>query len=120
MRILLDHCVPRRFGGLLVGHDVRTAYQLGWSGLKNGQLLAQAATGGFDAFVTVDQNLRFQQNLAALPLMVIILIVPNNRLEAIRACAAPLSASLATLTPRSLVTIDTTGTVTVAAAPPTP
>ncbi|MBI4325804.1 MAG: hypothetical protein HY674_11140, partial [Chloroflexi bacterium] len=80
MKVLLDHCVPRRFGKLLVGHEVRTAFEMGWSGLRNGALLT-LASGQFDAFVTVDQNVQFQQNLTVLPLPTAILVAPNNRYE---------------------------------------
>ena len=78
MKVLLDHCVPRRFGRLLVGHQVRTAFEMGWSGLSNGVLSAQARSQ-FDAFLTVDQNVQFQQNLATLPLPIAIIVVPDNR-----------------------------------------
>lgn len=67
MRALLDHCVPRRFGRLLTAHEVRTTCELGWASLNNGALLAQAKEQ-FDVFITVDQNVEFQQNLFALPL----------------------------------------------------
>ncbi|MBI4657974.1 MAG: hypothetical protein HY735_03840 [Verrucomicrobia bacterium] len=43
MKVLLDHCVPRRFGKLLIGHEVRSAFEMGWSGLRNGALLTQAS-----------------------------------------------------------------------------
>jgi hypothetical protein len=46
----------------LTGHDVSTAYELGWAQLANGDLLS-AAEGSFDAFITTDRNLRYQQNL---------------------------------------------------------
>lgn len=62
MRILLDECIDRRLVRDLVGHEVKTAPQMGWSGVKNGQLLALAAVE-FDVFITVDRNLSFQQNL---------------------------------------------------------
>ncbi len=78
MKVLLDHCVPRRFGKLLAEHQVRTAFEMGWAGLKNGELLAQAASR-FDAFVTVDQNVQFQQNLTLLALPTAILVAPDNR-----------------------------------------
>ena len=42
MRVILDHCVPRRFKRLVAGHDVSTAYELGWASLKNGALLMRA------------------------------------------------------------------------------
>lgn len=78
--MLLDHCVPRRFGRLLTGHQVNTAHEMGWSGLSNGRLLAQACKQ-FDAFLTVDQNVQFQQNLATFSLPVGIMVAPNNRYE---------------------------------------
>ncbi len=80
MKVLLDHCVPRRFGRLLTGHSIGTAYEMGWSGLGNGALLAQARSQ-FDSFLTVDQNVQFQQNLATLPLPVAIIVAPDNRFE---------------------------------------
>ena len=80
MKVLLDHCVPRRFGGLLIGHQVRTAFEMGWAGLGNGILLAKARPL-FGAFLTVDQNVEFQQNLAKLPLPIAIIVTPDNRLQ---------------------------------------
>ena len=56
MRLLLDECVPARLRKALPGHEVSTVGLEGWSGIKNGKLLALAAAG-FDAFVTVDKNL---------------------------------------------------------------
>jgi hypothetical protein len=63
MRILLDECVPRRLARELAGHDVRTVPEMGWSGKRNGELLQLMAGQGFEVFLTVDQNLRYQQNL---------------------------------------------------------
>jgi hypothetical protein len=64
MRLLLDESVPKRLRRSLADHSVRTVVEAGWSGVKNGKLLALAAAE-FDAFITVDKNLPFQQNLAA-------------------------------------------------------
>lgn len=63
MKVLLDECVDRRLAHDIVGHDVRTASQMGWTMIKDRELLA-LASGRFDVFVTVDRNLSFQQNLA--------------------------------------------------------
>jgi hypothetical protein len=54
MRVLLDECVPERLRAELTGHAVRTVAEMGWSGIKNGQLLQRAATE-FDCFLTVDR-----------------------------------------------------------------
>ena len=63
MRLLLDECVPARLRKSLPTHQVSTVVLEGWSGIKNGKLLALATTK-FDAFVTVDKNLPYQQNTA--------------------------------------------------------
>jgi hypothetical protein len=79
VRVLLDECVDWRLSRHIVGHEVKTARQMGWSTIKNGELLSLAARR-FDAFVTVDRNLAFQQNLTALPIAVLVLEGRTNRL----------------------------------------
>jgi len=54
MRVLLDECVPKRLSTELTAHAVRTVAEMGWSGIKNGQLLQRAAAE-FDCFLTVDR-----------------------------------------------------------------
>ena len=83
MNILLDECVDRRFGRELVGHAVTTVPRRGWSGIKNGDLLALAERE-FDVFITVDRKLAEQQHLPRFELAVILLRAPSNRLEDIR------------------------------------
>lgn len=89
MRFLLDHCVDRRFAELLAGAlaecEVQTAAERGWEQLQNGELLKAAAEGGFEAFVTIDRNLRHQQNLSKLPLAVIEVNSPSSRLAELEA-----------------------------------
>ena len=77
MRLLLDECVPRRLGRLLAPHEVETVQQAGWSGLKNGELLAKAAHS-FDVFVTVDQGIHHQQNLSGVAICVVALVAASN------------------------------------------
>jgi hypothetical protein len=72
MRVLLDECVPKRLRAELAAHAVRTVAEMGWSGVKNGQLLQKAASD-FDCFLTVDRNLQFQQRIDALPLAVLVI-----------------------------------------------
>ena len=79
MRLLLDECVPARLRRSLPSHQVSTVVQEGWSGVKNGKLLALAATG-FDAFITVDKNLSYQQNTSNLPVAVLVLD-PRMKIE---------------------------------------
>jgi hypothetical protein len=94
MRIFLDECIDWRLGRDLVGHEVRTARQMGWAAIGNGELLALASQA-FDVFLTVDRNLAFQQNVGTLTIAVIVLHAPTNRL-----------ADLRPLVPRLLAAID--------------
>lgn len=80
MRVLLDESVPRAFGFAITGHFVRTAQTAGFSGLLNGELLGGMKADNFDVLVTFDQNLPYQQN-AVLPVAVVVLVAPNNRVE---------------------------------------
>jgi predicted nuclease of predicted toxin-antitoxin system len=79
MRLLLDECVPARLRRSLPLHEVSTVGIEGWSGIKNGKLLALAAQR-FDAFITVDKNLPYQQNTSALPVTVLVLDTLSNEL----------------------------------------
>src|SRR5712692_9506041 len=80
MRILVDECVPRRLRRELPGHDVLTVPEMGWSGKKNGELLQLMIPENFAVFLTVDQNLRYQQNLRTAGIAVIVLVAASNRL----------------------------------------
>ena len=72
MRLLLDECVTKYLKPEFSGHDVSTIEEAGLKGLTNGDLLS-AASGRFDVFVTVDQNLQFQQNLKDFDIAVLLL-----------------------------------------------
>ena len=81
MRVLLDEQLPRELAQEISGHDVRTVQQQGWAGLRNGELLQRATDVGFKVFVTADQSLPFQQNLARYSLAVVILVARSNSLR---------------------------------------
>jgi hypothetical protein len=83
MRVLLDECVTRYLKRDLPGHEVFTAEEAGFKGLKNGRLL-QAAAGRYDVLITVDQNLRYQQNLETLPLPVIVLSAARSTYQTLK------------------------------------
>jgi predicted nuclease of predicted toxin-antitoxin system len=80
MKILLDENIPTKvkfdFGE---SFEVRTVRDMGWLGKKNGELLGLAAFNGFDIFITLDKNLRNQQNLNKVDLKFILLLPPNNK-----------------------------------------
>ena len=95
MKILLDECVDWRLKRHLPGHEVKTAQDMGWATIKNGELLKLAAAE-FEAFVTVDRNLSFQQNTSAYAVAIIVLQAKTNRLS-----------DLTPLTPRLLEALKT-------------
>lgn len=73
MRVLFDQGTPAPLRHLLFGHDVATAFELGWSTLKNGELLAAAENQGFEVLVTTDTNLKYQQNLTSRRIAIVVL-----------------------------------------------
>ena len=77
---------------------------MGWGGIKNGELLTRAGAE-FDAFVTVDKNLRYQQNLAKLPLTVVVLDAHSNELPVLLPLLPKLEAALQSLQPNAYVQI---------------
>jgi|SRR5580704_1779324 predicted nuclease of predicted toxin-antitoxin system len=104
MRVLLDECVPRTLRKELRGHDVRTVAEVGWAGVKNGDLL-QLAASQFDVLLTVDQNLEYQQNLADLPVAVVVIHVPSNDVAVLRPLIPAVLAALAEIKPRTVTHI---------------
>ena len=73
MRVLFDQNAPRPLARFLVNHQVIRAAELGWSELRNGDLLRAAEEDGFDVFVTADRNLAYQQNLKDRKLAIVVL-----------------------------------------------
>lgn len=72
-------CVDQRFVAELSWYEVKTVAEMGWSGIKNGDLLTLAEED-FDVLITVDRNIPFQQNLSKYNIAVLILHAPSNRL----------------------------------------
>lgn len=85
MKILLDENIPAKvnydFGEL---NEVHTVKDMNWLGKKNGELLGLAAFNGFDVFITLDKNLKNQQNLDKVELKFIVLLAKNNKPDTIQ------------------------------------
>ena len=82
MKLLLDESIPRRLGGLFPrSFEIVTVPEMGWAGTRNGELLRKATEAGFDALVTADQGIEYQQNLSTLGLRIVVLISPRTRLQ---------------------------------------
>lgn len=77
MRILFDQGTPVPLREHLTGHVVDTAFERGWSTLRNGDLLDRAESAGYDLLITTDQNLPHQQNLSERNLAVLVLLAAS-------------------------------------------
>ena len=105
MRLLLDESVPARLRRSLTTHQVKTVVEMGWSGIKNGELLALAAVD-FDAFITVDKNLPHQQNLSTLPVSVVLLDAYSNELAVLLPLVPQLDRALSSLRAKTYVRVS--------------
>ena len=101
MRVFIDECVDWRLARDIAGHDVKTAHQMGWAGVKNGALLALVA-GKFDLFVTVDRNLAFQNRVMQLSFAVVVLRAQTNRLADLRPLVSELMLAIGRAQPGTL------------------
>ncbi len=104
MRLLLDECVTSYIRSEFVGHDVSTVDEAGYKGLKNGKLL-YAASGRFDVLITVDQNLRFQQNLANYSISVLVLRAPRTAISFLRPLIPEALQVLNTIQPGEVIVV---------------
>ncbi len=77
MYILFDQGTPAPLRAVRLGHQVVTAHECGWGQLENGALLSAAEAQGFEALITTDQNLRYQQNLSSRKIAIAVLSTTN-------------------------------------------
>jgi hypothetical protein len=97
LRILLDENIPAPLRRLIIGHQVTLAYDMGWAGISNGDLIAAAEANGFEVFITADRNIRYQQNLVGRQLALIVL--STNIWPTIRANPAPILSAIKNIQP---------------------
>lgn len=105
MRVLLDECVKRYLKRDFTGHEVFTVEEAGFKGLKNGRLL-QVMSGHFDVLVTVDQNLRYQQNLSAYTLAIIVLKARRSTYPMLKPLMSELLERLVTVKPGEVIVLS--------------
>ena len=103
VRIVLDECVPWPLAKHLIGHTCTSPQRSGWGGFENGELL-RLAEEEYDLFVTSDQNLRYQQNLA--DRKIAILELSTNDWATIRKNLAAVVARINTMQPREFAQFD--------------
>lgn len=90
----------------LPGHEVFTTAYMGWGGIENEELLRRAAAAGFDVLVTNDRGLEYEQNLATLPLAVVVLLSATNTIESLRPAFPYLLSTQASLPPHGFVRVS--------------
>jgi len=81
VRVLLDEQIPVDLAVALQGHSVDTVVGPGWTGITNGELLRRMGTE-YEALVTMDRGIEFQQNLAAASVGVLLVRARSNRIDA--------------------------------------
>jgi len=93
MRVLLDENLPRDLVSELSTHEIKTVVGMGWGGVKNGELLCRAK-GHFEAFVTMDSNLAFQQPIDRQAFGVVVISAFSNRMEHLKPLVPDILAAL--------------------------
>ncbi len=97
--MLLDESVPRPWKRDIPEHEVIHVADLGWQGVKNGELLRRAASEGFGALVTTDRNIEHQQNLALAGVGIVIVRTVHNRIQELRPLTPALIEALSGIQP---------------------
>ncbi len=105
MKLLLDECVTSYLKADFVGHSVSTIDDAGFKGLKNGMLL-EAASHKFDVLVTVDQNLRFQQNIKNFDIAILVLRAPRSTYPMLKPLVPRALEDLETISPGDIIIVS--------------
>jgi predicted nuclease of predicted toxin-antitoxin system len=104
VRVLFDQGTPVPLRRFLPDHSVSTAYEQGWSSLKNGELLKSAEDNGFEVLVTTDTNLKYQQNLSTRRIAVVVL--STTSWPRINTASEKVVAAIGNSTPSSYVEVQ--------------
>jgi len=104
LRILFDQGVPQPLRNALVAAEVKTAFEMGWSKLENGFLIDSAEESGFDVFISTDKNLRYQQDLSARKIAIVIL--PTTSWPKLQPFKDDIGSQVSQITPGSYIEIS--------------
>lgn len=102
MKLLLDENLPHRLRPLLIGHEVFTVAFMGWKGIENGELLSLANAHGFDAVITKDNGMPYEQNHDRIPCSIVVIEAPSNELGDIVPLLPALHECLRSIKPRTI------------------
>jgi hypothetical protein len=98
--VLFDHGTPKGLARVLSGHAVHTAQSKEWDTLSNGALLDASEQAGFELLITTDRRIRFQQNLQARRIALVVL-TGSTKWSRVRQHAERIAAAVASETPGS-------------------
>ncbi|MGH9424565.1 MAG: hypothetical protein ACRD3J_31620 [Thermoanaerobaculia bacterium] len=104
--MLIDESLPVELAEELAGHEVVTVHKQGWLRLKNGVLLRAAVRAGFNAIVTADSNLRYQQNLIRIGIGAVVVLHVRNRIEDLRPLIPRIVKAIDTIEAGQVIEID--------------
>ena len=95
MLLLLDENLPKRLKADFPDHEIFTVRDKGWNGIKNGELLQLMLAGNFNALMTFDKNLQYQQNFIKYSITVFVLTASNNTYDQLKPLAPLINQILA-------------------------
>jgi hypothetical protein len=101
VRVLLDEQLPLDLAAALQGHSVDTVAGCGWAGITNGELLRRME-GEYDALLTMDRGIEFQQNLIAVAVAILLVRAPSNRMVHLQPLVPAILDALPALKPGQL------------------
>jgi len=101
VRVLLDEQLPLDLAATLQGHNVDTVAGRGWAGITNGELLRRMGRE-YDALVTMDRGIEFQQNLTTGAVGVLLVRAPSNRMVHLQPLVPAILDALSALRPSQL------------------
>ncbi len=104
MLILFDNNTPRGLARFLTSHSVVEARTRGWDQLVNGELISVAEQAGFEVMVTADKNIRYQQNLEARKIALVVL--ENSQWPMVKLVAEKIVAAVNAARPGSYMEVD--------------
>ena len=78
MKLLLDENLPKRLKNDCSTHEIYTIRDKKWNGKKNGELIKLMLEENFEALLTFDKNIQYQQNFEKYPICILVLSAKNN------------------------------------------
>lgn len=105
MRILLDENVPKKFKRAFPNDEVATVTEMGWAGIKNGELL-KLAEGEFEVMVTVDKSIPYQNNFTDKQIILLTFLVKQNKIELLLPLVPAAIEALSTASPGQIINLS--------------